>query len=381
VKRISLSLLALAFLGACSATSDDSDGALTSAEVAPVAQTYVQIVTASYADTRASAEALELTIDAFVAAPDEAGLDAARQAWLDAREFYGQTEAYRFYDGPIDNPEDGPEPRLNAWPMDEAYVDYVEGSPEAGIINDTANYPSIDAELLASLNEQGGETNISTGYHAIEFLLWGQDRDPEGPGARPASDYVTDGSSTAPNPERRAAYLQAVAELLLADLGQVEDAWAGDYREAFLAAEPDEIVRRILLGMGSLSGAELAGERMEVALETRDQEDEHSCFSDNTHRDIINDARGIENVYLGRYGDIDGPGIYDLVAARDVELADRLRDEIAASVAAAEAIPVPFDRAIVEHRETVRATIDALRVQADTIADVAALFDLDLVLE
>ena len=130
------------------------------------------MVASSYADAHAAAVELRDAIASFVADPSEAGLEAARQAWLDAREPYGQTEAFRFYDGPIDNPETGPEGRLNAWPMDEAYVDYVEGMPDAGIINDAASHPTIDAELLSQLNEQGGETNIASGYPAIEFLLW-----------------------------------------------------------------------------------------------------------------------------------------------------------------------------------------------------------------
>ena len=386
MKRPSVGLLLLLALASCTTPSDEDPATLTADEVAPVAEAYAELVAASYADTRETAEALRAAAETFVADPTESNLSAAREAWLAAREPYGQTEAFRFYDGPIDNPDDGPEGQLNAWPMDEAYVDYVEGMPDAGIINDVAGYPTIDAALLASLNEQGGETNISTGYHAVEFLLWGQDTSADGPGARPASDYATDGSSAAPNPERRGAYLLAAAELLVSDLDQVEAAWGGPYRDAFTSAEPDEIVRRILLGMGSLSGAELAGERIEVALETQDQEDEHSCFSDNTHRDIVNNARGIENVYLGSYARVDGsrvegPGVYELVAARDPDLADRLRDELAASVAAAEAIPAPFDVAIVEHRDAVLATIDALRVQADSIVEAAALFDINLALE
>lgn len=366
-------------LTACSPDDEADASALTAEEVAPVAQNYAAIVAASYADSRTRAEELVAAVDSFVDDPSEAKLEAAREAWLEAREPYGQTEVYRFYDGPIDNPVDGPEGQLNAWPMDEAYIDYVEGAPEAGIINDPQSYPSIDAELLGSLNEQGGETNISTGYHAVEFLLWGQDLDPDGPGARPFSDYVV--GSTAANQDRRAAYLSTSAELIVDDLEGLEAAWAGDYGASFTEAAPEEIVRRILLGMGSLSGAELAGERMEVALATMDQEDEHSCFSDNTHRDIVNNARGVQNVYLGRYGDIEGPGVYALVAARDPELADRLRDEIAMSVALAEAIPAPFDRAIVDDREAVEATIAALRVQADSIAEAAALFDINLAIE
>lgn len=382
-------LLALLFtLGSC--TSDDGDGdggneAPTSEEVAPVADNYATMIAVNYAQSRAGAQALRDAIDQLVTTPDAASLTAAREAWLAAREPYAQTEVYRFYDGPIDNPDDGPEGRLNSWPMDESYVDYVDQVPDAGIINDLATYPTIDAALIASLNEQGGETNIATGYHAIEFLLWGQDQDPAGPGARPASDYDTSAAGTAANQDRRAAYLQAAAELLLEDLDRLVVAWdpaVGDnYRAEFLAAAPEEILRRMLLGMGSLSGAELAGERISVALDTQDQEDEHSCFSDNTHRDIINNATGIQNVYEGRFDTLDGPGVYDLVATRDQALADRLRVEIQTSVDLAMAIPAPFDRAIIEHRDAVEATVEALRTQADTIVEAAALFDIALALE
>lgn len=380
-----MALLALA-LSACSTDEPQGPAPLSADEVAPLAEQYASVVAATYADTHASAVQLRDAIADLVAGPSEAKLDAARVAWLAAREFYGQSEAFRFYDGPIDAPETGPEGRLNAWPMDEAYVDYVEGMPDAGIINDPANYPVIDAALLIELNEQGGETNIAAGYHAIEFLLWGQDLSDSGPGARPWTDYDSSEAGSASHQARRGTYLLAAAELLVADLGALPPAWdpaqSDNYRAAFLDAAPAEIIRRMLLGIGSLSGAELAGERLEVALATQDQEDEQSCFSDNTHRDIIVDLLGIQNVYLGRYANAgEGPGLYDLVADRDLDLADRLADDIQASLDAALAIPTPFDRAIIEDPDSVEATVDALRRQTDTIAEVAALFDIKLALE
>ena len=57
----------------------------------------------------------------FAAAPSGAGLVSARETWLAAREWYGLTEAFRFYGGPIDG-DDGPEGRINAWPLDENSV-------------------------------------------------------------------------------------------------------------------------------------------------------------------------------------------------------------------------------------------------------------------
>ena len=183
-----------------------------------------------------------------------------------ARDDYGPTEVYRFYDGPIDNEEDGVEVLVNAWPLDEAYIDYVVGSPNAGIINSPADFPSIDADLIVSLNEEGGEENVSTGWHAIEFLLWGQDTSEDGPGVRPLEDYTTNA-----NASRRAAYLATVSDLLLGHLRVMVDAWApsgsGNYRERFLALAPDDALVRIITGVGELSRGELAGERLTVAYE------------------------------------------------------------------------------------------------------------------
>jgi len=349
---------------------------------------YAVIVRANYSETRAKAEDLQTAIEAFLAAPDATKLTVARDAWRAAREPYGLTEAYRFYDGPIDDPVDGPEGRLNAWPLDEAYIDYVEGNPVAGIINNPASFPALTKELIAAQNEKGAEENISTGYHAIEFLLWGQDFDPAGPGARPFTDYLPPGSGgTAANQDRRGQYLSSVTELLVDDLTFVDAAWAPDadnYAAEFRTIDNREAVRRILQGMGSLSGSELSGERMGTAFDNRDQEDEHSCFSDNTHRDLRANALSIQNVYLGRFGALDGPGLDELVAARDPALDARMQERLQATVDAIEAIPTPFDQAIDDDgdgRVKIKAAIDALKAQTETTVEIATLLGITINLE
>jgi putative iron-regulated protein len=353
-------------------------------DATPVVENYSAIVRASYADSLAKAKDLKTAIDAFVAAPSANTLQTARQAWLAAREPYGQTEAYRFYDGPIDNPEDGPEGEINAWPLDEAYIDYVEGNANAGIINDTGAFPTITKDAIAGANEQGAEENISTGYHAIEFLLWGQDLSTTGPGDRLYTDYLTTGG-TASNQDRRGQYLKAAAELLVDDLQKVNDAWAtgAAYVKEF-EADGDEAVRRMMQGLGSLSGAELSGERMATAYENRDQEDEHSCFSDNTHRDLRANALSLQNVYLGRYGGIDGPGLDQLVKEKDAALDMKMQQQLAASIAAIEAIPTPFDQALQDDangRMKIKTAIDALRTQTDTMVEVATKLGVKINLE
>src|SRR5439155_5439287 len=191
------------------------------------------------------------------------------EAWLAARVPYSQTEVCRFYDGPIDQLEGA----VNAWPIDENYIDYVADNPEAGVINAVSTFPAVSRELILSLNEKEGKKNVSTGFHAIEFLLWGQDMSATGPGDRPWSDYASGGR----NADRRRQYLRIVTDLLVENLQTVAAAWTdgnrGNYRSEFLAMDPDAALANILKGMGALSGPEVAGERMTVPYETKEQED------------------------------------------------------------------------------------------------------------
>ena len=358
-----------------------------------LAETYAAVVLASYEDSLAAAEELDRAIGELVKSPSAANLEAARTAWYAAREPYLQTEAYRFYDGPIDHEpkgdddEEGPEGLLNAWPLDENYIDYVADDAEAGIVNDPS--VEISKEELAALNAQGGEENIATGYHAIEFLLWGQDRSETGPGARPHTDYVTGNGGTAETQDRRGEYLTAVSSLLVDNLQSLVDAWKPDednYRAELEGLEEGQALERILTGMIILSGFETGGERLQTALDTGEQEDEHSCFSDNTTRDMVQDVRGIQNVYLGRYETVDGDtvsgerSVRDAVADRDEALAEKVEARIAESLELAEALERPFDREISldneEGRERVAALIASLRTQEEDLMDVFQEFEL-----
>ena len=368
---ILLTLAALA-LGACAVVP-----ATPGASKSDVVTNYADGVYALYAASLASAQDMDVAIDVFLSDPSPSTLEAAKRAWLRARDDYGPTEAFRFYGGPIDNEDDGPEGLINAWPLDESYIDYVAGNPDAGIVNMVDEFPVIDADLLVSMNEEGGEENVSTGWHAIEFLLWGQDLSEVGPGARPVEDYTT-----APNADRRATYLAVASDLLLVHLQGLVDAWdpngADNYRAQFLALDADAALTHIITGIGELSRGELAGERMTVAYSERSQEDEHSCFSDNTIADIVGNAVGIQMVLSGEYGSVSGPGVLDLVGAADPDLATRLKSEVTSSIALARDIPAPFDQHLLdtapdsaEGRSQILRTIEALEDQTDTIVAAA----------
>ena len=313
-----------------------------------VLNTNADIALAAYEDSVDTAKALQTAIATFAGEPTQANLDAAKSAWLAAREPYGQTEVYRFRLSPIDSTdytnEDGPEGDINAWPLGEALIDYVVegndfGDDQVAVTEHATgvNYPAmniinsdveITKELISNTATAEDEKDVIAGYHAIEFMLWGQDlnldgsadtldaRDSSG-GQRPLTDFTSDQYAA-----RRLQFMAVVAEKLIEDLESVRDGWAegAAYRAAFTSA-PDEATAKqklaeILTGMGTLSEGELAGERMQIAFSANSQEDEHSCFSDNTHRDIWLNAEGVANSYYGVYAgyDSDDDGIDDMTA-------------------------------------------------------------------
>jgi putative iron-regulated protein len=347
-----------------------------------VTTTYSDIVLANYKSALADAKSLQTALEAFTKAPSEELFTSAKGVWLTSRESYGATEAYRFYDGPIDNTETGPEGQLNAWPLDEAYIDYTYDSQthsmvNTGLIADT-NFEITQAGLIAQ-NEKGSEANVATGYHAIEFLLWGQDFNMGGyiddkgkavSGGRKVEDYIS-----ADFAERRKTYLNEAAKLLVADLQTLVDAWevgSENYRKTFTALSEKEALRRILVGLQTLSDVELSGERLAVALESHDQEDEHSCFSDNTHRDMVQGNLGMYQVFVGAAGKVTGTGVSSLI---DSTLKEKAETAFEAAKTAVEAIQAPFDYEIsdsnAEGNARVQAAIDALKVQGDVVQEIA----------
>lgn len=384
--KLLLCLITLILLAGCKESAENNTKSEDhSALKKSVVETYANIVFANYEDSHKLAVVLKDKIDDFIAMPNADKFEACKKAWLAAREPYGLTEAFRFAGGPIDD-EDGPEGNINAWPLDENYIDYVRGADSSGIINNTETYPEISKEVLTDLNEKGGETNISIGFHAIEFLLWGQDdidTKLKSPGKRPYTDYLTSGG-TAKNQQRRGIYLKTVVEILVEDLHSMVKEWdpavKGNYREKLLAMDSSEAIKNILTGIGTLSKSELAGERMFVALDNQDQEDEHSCFSDNTHRDIILNAQGIRNVFTARYQRIDGTvvegsSLLDLTNKINPELGAKAAEMSQKTVSNCEAIPVPFDLALTQEKVggkgPIMKAVLSLQDQGDVFTEVA----------
>ncbi|GAB5504882.1 MAG: imelysin family protein [Rhizobiaceae bacterium] len=399
MKRTAFSLFA-GFLFVPSAFAIDAEDILT---------TYSDIALAGYEDSLTTAKVLDEAIEALVAAPSQETLEAARTAWIAARVPYQQTEAYRFGNAIVDEWEG----RVNAWPLDEGLIDYVDASygiesdanafytvnvianAQVSVGGETVDASTITPEVIQSLQELGGiEANVATGYHAIEFLLWGQDLNGSNAGAgnRPATDFDT-ANCTGGNCDRRVQYLTAASDLLIADLEEMVANWQveGAARAALVDGDEAEGLTAILTGLGSLSYGELAGERMKLGLILHDPEEEHDCFADNTHNSHYYDVKGITNVYHGRYERIDGsivsgPSLADLVRETDSALADETEAKFAATLAAAAALKAraeageAYDQMIGEGNDAgnavVQAVIDGLVDQTRSLERVITALDL-----
>lgn len=364
----------LLFTAAPPVNGKDINSAALDAATSTVISNYVDGVYRSYTAAVDTAEVLQEAVISFTENPTSAALEQAKTAWIIAHKTYSPSEVFRFYEGPIDAADIGPEPLINAWPLDEAYIDYVEGNPNAGIINMQQEYPSIAQDLLISMNEKDGEKNISTGYHAIEFLLWGQDQSKEGPGLRPVSDYLSTGSK---NASRRAEYLRQTSVLLVKNLKSVQEAWAPggeNYRARFEALDEQEALRRIFTGIIMMAGDELSQERMVVPLETQDQEDEQSCFSDTTLTDLKQNLKGIRQVYTGNITGKKGAGLDEVIASKDPQAEQAVKEKLIAAETAMDAIPPPFDQALQskQGQEKIEAAITALEDLAEALIKAAA---------
>ena len=344
---VSLSVVTAIALTGCTSSQMGSEKKEL-AKTNTVLEAYSNIALANYSDSLKDAQALKLAIDTFAKNPTAENLKNAKIAWLISRESYGQTEIFRLANGPVDAEEGwvsetygAKEGQINAWPLDENMIDYTidaEGKKTSGNIIDTigkfnpggeeskeVDVTKITVDAITDLNENGGDANVASGYHAIEFLLWGQDQDYSNflkdgitngaliSGIRPLKDFTTD-----KNAVRRLAYLKAASEKLVQDLEVIKSAWEkevsgtkGLYQAALKGElkgenaskniESTEALKQIIAGMGIFIKSELANERIAVAVLTPSEEDEHSCFSDNTHRDIVNNYQGFKNILTATY--------------------------------------------------------------------------------
>ena len=359
-------LFVFLFLGKSAHTANESLNSL--------AESYASLVSHYYEEVALKTKNLHKSIVLFTENPNNKNLNEAKNKWIEARIVYGITEAFRFYGGPIDGVnkygEEGPEGLINAWPLNEAYIDYVKGSPDAGIVNNMSI--DINKETIIAANMSEDDADVSTGWHAIEFLLWGQDFSLETAGNREYTDYLPEKDTN----KRRRDFLLAASNLLLEHVNWLANEWSkeGEGRKSFLAK--NDPGGAILTGIATLAGFELSSERIATALDSGDPEDEHSCFSDQTHNDVKANFNGIKNVYLGKgvNGENFTPSISEFVMDKNMKLHEDIMQVINNTNNSINNITVPFDKMLSEPkngpgRQAAEKTVSNLLVLAENFKE------------
>ncbi len=320
-----------------------------SVTAANFARTYVDIAFQTYSDAAAAAAQLKEAAATLKREPNALSLAYIRLAWVEARAPFLQAEVFGFADGPIDSGEKPAVSAING----AVNPDFIDGA-KASILVDTASYPVIDATLLASLNGKGGAGNVATGFHALEFLLWGPRGNANGAGRRPFTDFLAD----SPMGARRADYVVACAEILSSQLDALAAEWnpetTAGYRASFLKLPADTVQGRVLDSVATLAGVELAGKRLGKPLESGDGAVAESPFSNLTQLDVLHPAAGIANIMAGAYLGTDrdsgmrvqGTGLIAVVEARDAKQGAALREAVNKVILAARALQGPFDLAV-----------------------------------
>lgn len=377
-----------------------------------VLKNYANIAHSMYQDALDSAVSMEKVFEDFLENPNAESLRRARAAWIAARVPYQQTEGFRFGNAWVDDWEG----RVNAWPLDEGLIDYVA----ADYGNESDENPAYVANVIANkMIQMGGqkidatnitkdllrsklheaeevEANVATGYHAVEFLLWGQDLNGTNAGAgnRPATDFDLK-NCTGGNCERRRDYLMVSTALLIDDLSEAVVAWApkGEAYAQLMAKGEKAGLSTILTGLGSLSYGELAGERTKLGLMLHDPEEEHDCFADNTHNSHYYNQIGMLAIYNGHYARTDGsvvsgPSISDLVRASSTDTDRMIQQKMSETRQALGVMKdlgdrreYAFDQLIAENsafgNKVVQTVVDSLKNQTKAIEKAVSTLSLN----
>ncbi|MGQ8867556.1 imelysin family protein [Myroides sp. TSA_177.3] len=329
-KFLALGLVATSFMMMNCSNNDDSstDTKKDDLYATVISDLTGSVVTETYRDLNDKANALRKAISNFTANATDANLELAKQAWIETRKPWEQSEGFLY--GPVDT--EGIDPAMDTWPVDVEAMNNILRSNQA-----------ITASLISSNNE-------ARGFHLIEFLLWGET------GSKKAADITA----------RQKEYLKAATEDLQQNTQLLYDQWkvdGGNYVAVFnsaginstkypsKAAALEEIVDG-LITIADEVGTGKIEDPLNSEGSTPYPEKEESRFSNNSKRDFADNMRSIENIYLGRYNK-SVKGLSEIVAGDNKALDTEIKTAITAAITAIEAIPGTFTEAIYSHRPEV----------------------------
>jgi putative iron-regulated protein len=161
----------------------------------------------------------------FLAHPTQQLLLELRDRWNTAHQAYLACQLYQMlaFSRSGQKQLELTKQRVNAWPIQGGYIDYLPGYQFTGIINDSTL--AITLDNLLSQHQFSDLSDVSVGFHALEFLLWGEGFD------RPASDFQASDSQLSEQGieldanNRRRTYFELLTSHIIAELDGLSQRW------------------------------------------------------------------------------------------------------------------------------------------------------------
>lgn len=315
------------------------------------------VIAPSYAALRSKAAELSAAAAAYCADPsDVASFTALRSALDAAHAAYSRTNAFEYSSSPVVTmlvPV-----LLDGFPIDAAGVDAL-----------LAGSTPIDFTMQAA-NVQG--------FYAAEYLL-----DSAGDLASDQARFTDVATGT-----RRCEVVVSVASRIAFVADAAADVWDPPSDATFghqlaTAGSPGSAYPTVGTASTDLCmtihnlARDLADERLGRPLAllamgptVPDATTVPGRFAHWTKADLLAGLDSIENFYLGRFGDVDGRGMEDIIVSRAPARDREMKDQLAATRAAIEAIPGSIDQTIASNPGSPElvAAFDALKSLQSLIA-------------
>ena len=285
-----------------------------SASAKEIALEYVQQIDTDFKQAGIEIEKFQSSIATLTDQTNIENLNLSKQAWLNAHSAYELTTLHRYYATQLMGEQDSLalmqlQYQINHWPIVPGYIDYVDGYPDSGIVHDIN--VNLDAD---SLREQHGSFDVSEvtlGFHAIEFLLWGYDADSV---ARPATDFDAVLELTPKEIEsgytleqlsnnRRRLFLTVVADTLVKDFLAVQSLWLAEkpsISQRIESISGTELIVILADSMSAMLTQELLQRSLYPMLNGDFVESVQSPYSRSTQNAVSSQLSGLERLLLER---------------------------------------------------------------------------------
>ena len=285
-----------------------------SASAKEIALEYVQQIDTDFKQAGIEIEKFQSSIATLTDQTNIENLSLSKQAWLNAHSAYELTTLHRYYVTQLMGEQDSLalmqlQYQINHWPIVPGYIDYVDGYPDSGIVHDIN--VNLDAD---SLREQHGSFDVSEvtlGFHAIEFLLWGYDADSV---ARPATDFDAVLELTPKEIEsgytleqlsnnRRRLFLTVVADTLVNDFLALQSLWLAEepsISQRIESISGTELIVILADSMSAMLTQELLQRSLYPMLNGNFVESVQSPYSRSTQNAVSSQLSGLERLLLER---------------------------------------------------------------------------------